>query len=349
MNELLLLLAKQDTFSKVEGSTNRYRKELIYAGTFEKDGQRFSFGLKEFSIWLFNFKECQKNGVQTFLQLDHNDSPENTRGELMDMELSKTVEGLDSLVGYFQFASEEAEKLATNSQVSVYVVPEFSDGKGNKYEGGVIRHVALTTTPVIPALTNFEIAASLSCSPKKKEPKPMLKKLALELGIEGVTDDATDEAVFSKILSHFSSLSLALKDFKDRFKKKDDEDEAAKRKAEDDKKKMSDPIAASLVNRFASQESKTRTFQIDALVKDGRITKAVADDLKKDFCESKTLALSFDHKSDGDFKDNFSGVLSALEKNERVLSFNEKTRDQTYNSENVSPLVKDAQERADAS
>lgn len=338
------ILEKNTKFKKIEGSEREYRKELAYADIFEKDGVRFSLGEEDFHMWLSNFEKYTSVGNQVFLQLEHDDDPEATRGEILSLEVSKNEDKKPALYGRIKFRDEEAEDLAKTAQVSVYVVPEAIDGKGNEYKGGLLEHVALTTKPVIPKLEGFTIAASLSL---KKGKNTMIKSLAKTLGIEGVGDDTADEVVFSMILSMIEKMKEGTKDEEEDTSEEDTSEEEDDEEDDEEKKKAS-PMAASLKTRFAKQEVRVRNSRIDNLLSDGRITKKVSDDMKKEFCEPKALSLSFDEEGDG-FSDGFDRLADTLQKNDRVLSMSSRTQHQSdSNHQAISATVADAEARAKA-
>jgi len=314
-----------------------FRKELIFEGEFVKGDQEFAITEKNIDEWIANFEKSSEAGIELPLQSQHDVTPEATRGKVIGLEKATNEEGKVALYGFLQFRDEEAEKMALTAQVSIYSVSSFKDGVGNEYSN-ILRHVALCIDPVIPNLEEFqEIAASLSC---KKEKKKMSKlfELAQKLDLS-LADDSTDEQSFESILAYVGKITNELSELKEAFKpfkKKDgegDEDEE-KKKAEAEK-------AASLAASFAKIEGKSRVLMIDNLLGDGKVTKVVADDLKKSYC-SKELALSF---SGGEFKDGFDNLMNTLGKNDRVLSFTENSGGQV-STDTDNPLIADAEARA---
>lgn len=317
-----------------------FRKELIYEGQFQKGDMKFSVAEKDIDNWILNFQKFKDVGIDVPLQVEHTNDPELCRGKVVGMQKGTNEAGLTCLFGYLSFRDEEAAKMADTAQVSIYSESDFQDGKGNKYQN-VIRHVALTNHPVIPALEEFH-SISASLTPAKDEPK-MLKKLAQELGLS-LSEDTDDQGSYDAILSHFNSLNLSIEDMKKAMKKKeegDDEDD------EDDKeKKKKADMAASFAKKYSKKEAASRKNQIDQLVLSGKVTKVVADGLKDTYCKEDSLALSFD--DEGEIHDSFDATLKALNENDTVLSFNERTGGQKYSSDGDNPMIRAAEERAQA-
>lgn len=140
-----------------------YEKELIYVGDFEDKTRKLKFSVDESLVdhWLRTHDEMVKNGIDVPTPKGHTDDVESNRGKVIRVTKRLNEEGLPALFGVFKFRDKEAAKLAASANVSIYVPPEFTDGKGRRYVRP-IRHVAFTDYPVIPGLGKFHaIAASL--------------------------------------------------------------------------------------------------------------------------------------------------------------------------------------------
>ena len=72
------------------------------------------------------------------------------------MELGRNERGLPALYGCVRFRDGFDPD---DSQVSIHVPPQFTDGLGRTYVRP-IRHVAITDYPVIPGLGRFEALAA---------------------------------------------------------------------------------------------------------------------------------------------------------------------------------------------
>jgi len=328
MTEAYVYISKGlETWKLSEGGL--FRKELIYIGTFslqDTAGQRFKARIDEPQLheWVRNFEAMLDAGIKVPLPIEHTTNPEKNRGFVTRMAVEKNKAGLPSLFGYIEFRDEEATRLTKTANVSIYVPPQFEDGNGKVYHRP-IRHVALTDYPVIPKLDGFQaIAASLVLG----ESDMALRDLAKKLGVS-VESDASDDVVEAGIVSTVTKLREKVKELETPEKK----EEAPK-------------IAAG----FMDMARENRTIKIDRLVDQGKITPAVAEDLKKVHLIDAALSLSLTAET----SDGFDALITALDKNEQVVSFVEKTGAQVQLSDaqkgdgTKSPLVANAEERAEA-
>ena len=319
-----------------------YRKELVYAGTF-KDSEENVHDITEKHLqhWVASFSKMKEAGVKVPVPAKHTDDPDKRRGTLIALELGQRDDGTPNLFGYIEFNDAETAKQGINNDVSIYVPEELKANGVEEPLQFVIAHVALTDYPVVNDLGDFEaIAASFACPKDRK--KPMLKELAKKLGIE-FEEDSSDDVVADRVAASFSTLKAAIEDLKKNQKEPEGSDDPEKKK-EEEKKEM----AASFAKKFAKIEKPSRELRIDNLVSVGKITKAVADDLKKTFCTEDTLSLAFSMDEDK-FKDSFDSTFAALEKNEPVLSFSSRTGPQADADDfENNPLLKDAESRSKA-
>jgi hypothetical protein len=292
----------------------RFRKELIRVGTWHAGDKKFSVDEALLLHWANTHKAQVAAGEKIALPAEHTADPDKNRGYVLDMEVAMNANGEPALFGDVEFA-EGHEGLAKTTSVSIFSPPEFKDGKGNKYYRP-IRHVALTNNPVVSGLGDFEpIAASFGDATVEFS----LRTLASKLGVR-IEDGADDRTVEETLAGAYKKL-----------RKK-----GAPPKKDEDK----EPVAASIVGVLRDN----REMKLDKLVADGRVTKAVRDDLHKTFCSDEALQLSFAAP------DAFETTIAALAKNERVLSFKEKTAGQPLVrlSHDENPVIRDAKARAAA-
>ena len=267
---------------------------------------------------------------------------------------SMYVEG-DSLIMTCELIGEDAIAAAGRNDVSIHSPPEFTDGKGNKYQQP-ITHVALTPEPLVPGLGEFiSIAAS-----RRLEFRTMnLKGLAKLLGVEGDVDPASAEGKFTTAIKKLQSDLAAANKKLGTVKASHDDEPNPKDKDKDkdkDKGKSKDkepaPLAVSLMVLSLAREN--RTLRLDKLLESGRIDKAAHAKLIETFATDGplTLALSANTKD----ADGFDRVYDILKDNKPV-SLGEHTGLQDTgtitmadgtkrNSEDV--LVIDAERRAKA-
>ena len=244
-----------------------------------------------------------------------------------------------------ELIGDDAIKLAGRTDVSIFVPPKFTDGKGNTYKQPIM-HVALCTDPVIPGLGDWQaMAANLI---RSKEPDDMgidLKKLQTELGIDA---ELTDENAGELILSAAGGFKKEITDLQAKVKQLEAEDGG-------DEDEPTGEVSPELVS--LAQES--RELKLSRLVagdypKKGdppRLTPHAAEQLKKLFIgkDHLTLALSRGRAND---HDHFDEVLAILAENDPV-ELGEKSGPQIMRlsrdvAENEDALVKDADKRAKA-
>jgi hypothetical protein len=180
-----------------------FEKELIHVGGFIKeensDSLRFTVTEPALHHWKQTHDLMLANGVKVPIPIGHTTDPEKTRGELLSTRIGINSKNIPAVFGKIKFRDAEAAKLAKTADVSIYVTPDFTDGRGNKYYRP-IRHVAITDYPVIPNLDKFQaIAASYDglsdIGPSGHAPSKLLP-LAQMLGVE--TPDQLDDATLTE-------------------------------------------------------------------------------------------------------------------------------------------------------
>ena len=303
----------------LDDSSKRYRKEVIYEGPFllqNSSGKRFNAVVDDAQLhqWVKTFDAMKNAGVSVPVPLTHTEDPEKNRGTVVQLEVAKNKDNKNALFAHIEFRDKEAAKLAVNTDVSIYVPPEFTDGKGVVYHRPV-RHIALTNYPVIPKLGKFEaIAASFI-----GEEDMALADLAKKLGVS-IEDGMKDSAIESAVVSLFASL----------------------------KKKNVVKEPKTISAGFLKMGKENRETKLKALVLSGKIVPAVSKKLEAVFCTDESLSLSL---QDEVIDDGFDAIMDALADNENVLSFKENTPPQTLvlgkdGKSKVSPLVADAEKRS---
>lgn len=345
MNEYSYVYIAPDgdlNLSQAEGE-GLFRKEVIYEGNFvlqDSKGGRFQQQVDASLLhhWARTGAEFLADGNKIPVPVEHTRDPEKNRGEVVKLAVENNSRGGRGLFAYVKFHKPEYGEQLKNSQVSIWVDPEFVSGSGKKFYRP-IRHVALTDYPIIPKLDSFEaIAASFV---KLGDEEMPMKALAKSLGIE-VDDNAKDEDIQGKIAGAFKNLQTKVKDLEAKVPKKDPEPKPEPKKTDDPPKK----VAAGLL----SMAKDLRETKLSQLVEKGKITPAVAGKLKDQYCSDEKLELCL---SDDSVSDGFDETIAALSENEEVLSFAEKSGAQVADLKlgevaggEESPLVKDAERRA---
>jgi hypothetical protein len=318
----------------------RFRKELLKVGeyTHPGTGQRFSVSREGIGRMAETFRRYTAAGNRVPLPIGHEnwEDPERNRGWAIDA----FAEG-DSLVGIVELVGDGI-KLAGTSDVSIYAEPSFTDSKGNSYEW-VIRHVALCTDPVILGLDGFvPLAASQNFQPvqvpvlKLSGGSPMPDPTPNPTPAGADPAEAVVQAICDKVITLVKDKAKTAQEkkaaFGDMMKQLekalgvfDSMNQPEPKPAAD--APPAEPVAASqsVPPVMLQLAGENRQMKIDRLVSVGKITPAVAADLKAGWTQGQALSLSL---SEAGCK-QFDALIGALDKNEAVLSFKEKTGPQS--------------------
>lgn len=283
-----------------------FLKDLIRVGTYinPADGQAFDVTIDDLDHWAAMFSLMDANGVRVPVPEGHTTEAAANRGYVRGM-----FRDGDVLRGKIELIGPDAIALAGRNDVSVYVPPAFTDGKGNKY-ARPITHVAITSYPVVSGLKPFvPIAASLDgvvtqvpvltlAAPGANIMEALLK-IAAALGIptDGLDETALTDAITAKCGEMATEMSNA---------------KAAAAKADG-------ALAASLAAKNAKPDpqvlkltGRVRSQDIAALVTSGHATPACAKALSAAFVDGDAIALSLDPANDA----RFDAVIAALKAND---------------------------------
>ena len=139
----------------------RFLKELIKAGHYvkESDGLEFDVTPALIEHWAATFARMRANGLNVPVPSGHTHDGAANRGWVRHL-----FRAGDSLYGVVDLVGDGIPMAATND-VSIYAVPEFTDGHGNRYRWPIL-HVALCTDPVVPGLGGFLPIAAGSIHPR---------------------------------------------------------------------------------------------------------------------------------------------------------------------------------------
>ncbi len=139
----------------------RFLKELIKAGHYVKEADGLEFDVTPMLLehWAATFARMRANGLNVPVPSGHTHDGAANRGWVRHL-----FRAGDSLYGVVDLVGDGIPMAATND-VSIYAVPEFTDGHGNRYRWPIL-HVALCTDPVVPGLGGFlPIAAAIDSPP----------------------------------------------------------------------------------------------------------------------------------------------------------------------------------------
>ena len=297
----------------------KYVKELIRVGEFFKaeTDQKFVVTSAKLDHWVDTFEDYTANGNKVPVPNGHDfqGDPDRNRGYCLGMFRNE-----NSLFGVLELVGEDALKAASRADVSIYAPKHFEDGERHSYDWP-IRHIALTTDPVINRLGSFipvaheKIAAGNDKGPKKVSlykltngaDKMDWKKLAKQLGIED--KELTEENAGELILAHVGSVVEAkVKEAKEgvdeKVKKAVDEAKVEFVASHNKTKTKPEPWAIKAIR-------KGREADIQTLVLGRHITPGCAAGLKKRHTSDEAIALS--HQGDDDEFDNW---VEDLKKND---------------------------------
>jgi hypothetical protein len=174
---------------EIEGRPCHYRrKESIRAGDWYHRGTREPFSVQADRIdrWLAEYNRRAAAGIRVPVTKRHTDNP--TADDTLGYAVALKREG-ESLYADLQLIGDDALTLAARNDVSICVVADGVDAKGNP-SGEHIHHIALTPNPNQPHLGPFvSIAASAAGTPTEAP--------VFELCACGETDMLTPEQIKS--------------------------------------------------------------------------------------------------------------------------------------------------------
>lgn len=316
-----------------DGDGLTYRKEILPVGDFEKAEEDLKFTITDEAAKLIvdSSNEMIKNGVASPIVLTHDGQEPYGTNKRFEIDKSEYHDG-NAIFQVVRFASRELADKALANDVSAYIPPSFTDGKGRTYLRP-IRHTALTPYPVIPNLGRWQpIAASF------KTPSLKLEESAVDIDLTPIAealelDISTEEDPMAQVDMIVAAI-LELKNV---------DDPAAGE--EEDLPPLSHKVPDLMMSSFIN----SRRTMIDSLALGDNpvIDVATADKLKLHYCDKDKLALVLSE----DKKDDFDFVLSTLKSNSPLKP--EGRGDGSHirlahgNGEKKSALVKDAEERAE--
>lgn len=293
-----------------------FRKELIYAGTFEKKTDNIKFSVDEQTLrhWHNTFIAMSANGIEIPVPKEHTTDPDAKRGTLIKTEIALNPKGLPALFGFIRFKDAESAKQGKHNNVSIFVPNDFTDGKSNTYYRP-IAHVALTDYPVIPGLGKFE---SIALSLVSEQQTMSLKAIAKRLGVDDKTADAELEGAISKAIDALlKKVEAAASNPPANPPAPTGENPPANPPTEGNPPANPPVVSAA----FVSMLRENRNNKLQALVAGGQITPAVREAIAAEHCNDKTLSLAL---SASGSNDGFDSLCAALAKNDVV-----KLREQT--------------------
>jgi hypothetical protein len=320
----------------------RFLKELIKTGHYvkESDGLEFDVTPALLAHWAATFARMRANGLNVPVPSGHTNDGAANRGWVRHL-----FHAGDSLYGVVDLVGDGIGMAATND-VSIYAVPEFTDGHGNRYQWPIL-HVALCTDPVVPGLGGFlPIAAALDSPPAHV---PVFQRQNLAGAPMSIVDASGQASAADQISQAFSQAVLQVLqddelDLKGKLARIKEiltaqekamavfgEDESGSPASTQGPANGDAAVAASpelagmspvVAARMAPIVARNRRHELADLVRDGHLTRAAADGLERLFVPGgeKALQLSIDPAVQA----QFDGVVAALRKN-RAIAIGERT------------------------
>ena len=214
-----------DAWKTADANTLIYEKEALPVGEFAKwtngdEVQDISIKRGYLDRLVRDFKRFKQVGIRVPLFKTHREDPDNDRGTVEDLVIKPNSKGVESLHLRVKFNTKQARDLGIHNDVSVMCPPKFIDTKKQVYEFP-LRHVALTSVPVLPGLDPFTpiilsfdtpSGLMLAKETKSKETKmDILDKILEAMGLtaeEGADDEAKAQLIMGKVKTPKLDLSF---------------------------------------------------------------------------------------------------------------------------------------------
>lgn len=293
---------------KLSDGERRYKKPILRVGEFVKESEGVKFSITQEHLQFL--KESFKTRVP--VPLEHTTDPDKNRGWVSDLEIENDV-----LFGVFELS----EMIEDPNIFDTSVYMPIEEGRLQP-----LKHVALTSYPVVDGLGKFEaIVASLTPTKEETEVAFNWKALGVALGLS----DLTEENAEDKLTEHFKSQSEEVKSLK---------------------LQLSDTNPKINIEQIKKQHGKLFQFAKDgkkSKIESLPLSKAAKDKLIEHYCSDDILALSLSE----DYFDDFDVIIDALEQHES-LEFGEvsgvQLSDPLKGKTKTSSIVELARKRAEA-
>lgn len=294
-----------------------FRKTVVRRGEFTKDsaGLQFSIDDSTFGHWQDQFAAMSEDGIEVPITMGHTNDDSAKRGTVKSMFPEN-----DNFVAIVELEADTPEEIESmrKMDVSIYAPDHYLGPKGQRFKFP-IRHVALTDTPAITGLGEFQQLAASSGKRKRKIPvlTPQVETDQMDLSeikkALSLDEDVTEDNVVSLVCDSVKSLTKQV--------------EAAEAKAAEAEKKAkdSDPEPElKLSNNERAAAKRVRDLRLDELVKEGKLTPAARDKILPHL--SSDLMLSADDKGDCF---GFEAIIDALKLNEPSVKFGDGSKHQS--------------------
>lgn len=261
----------------------------------------------------------------------HKEDPDNKRGQVRDLYVKPNSKGIDSLFGKIEFDNQAAADLGRANEVSVLVPPKFVDSKNNRYQWP-LRHVAITSTPVLSGLDDWSGPVVLAYdSEYKGDDDVELKPLLLELSLE---ESGTPDEQLKLAMDAVKTLKSELDTTKGQLKLALETDD--------------EPVVLDFPPVMLKQFRTSREAIIDQLMLGPSpvFSPVLGKQIKEKYCSKEALQLDLSQDKEETEFDRTIALAQAVAKDTKLVGAGRKTiklgQDAASN-----PLIAGAQARAD--
>lgn len=314
----------------------RYWKEAIYEGSFQKriDSKAVPFKITRDTIdhLVETYRKFTENGNEVPHFCSHVESSENRLGTIVDVKAENDSKGRYALFTLIEFNGEEAAAIGLANQVSVYIPPEYEDGKGNVYEWP-LKHLASTPNPGIPGLDPYVALAASNDFVLSLAVEYPMDEILKALGIDPPDEGADVTALVLKAIEDMQKKMSSMSD--------SEEEETPPVEAGD-----KPAVEMSLPTIVIDQISSSRSREVDSLVKSRTVTPAHADELRAQYCSSKAVGLALSNDGGDGFDILIKNLTKSAASVRASLPVEGLTLDHTGDDGNC--LVSDAKSREGA-
>jgi hypothetical protein len=315
-----------------------YEKELLPVGKLTKwvDGAKKVLDADITRSFLdnivTNFKKFKEVGIRVPVFKTHKEDPDNKRGQVEDVYVKQNSRGEDSLFSKIKFDSQDAVQLGTTNDVSVLVPPKFVDGRSNKYLWP-LRHVAITSTPVLPGLDGWEGPVVLAYETEviggdDVDLKPLFTELSLDFA--GTKPEEQLELALEAVKTMKTELSTCQTQLK--LALEDDEEE----------------LVLSFPPVMMKQFRNSRESVIEGLMAGPApaFSPALGKQIKELYCSETALRLDLQQDKEETEFDRMIELSKAIVKDRPLANSGRKTIKASQEGDSGNPLLEGAKARA---
>lgn len=308
----------------------RFTKDVIRTGKFKHPitGEIIDVTPERLAHWEKTFADMKRDGWDVEVTKDHGSSADDVLGYVDNL----FVDG-DKLLAALTMSNDDGVKLAGSvKNVSVEIKPEYKKGDGKTYKDAISR-VSIVQEPVVSGQSSFQAlsakikhqdiyllsAVAGGAQPPKENkmdgtPNPenkgnlndFYKKLATGCGVS-LAADATEGDAQSALLKAVEDLAKRVRELEGHEIREGEEVEKS-------------PEMMALSARVMKSEHRAMSVEVDRLAREGKITPAVASQLKTALGgeSGKINTIMLSATATGTVP--WEGIVAALDKAEPVVT-----------------------------